>query len=90
MAEDLRTQMRHVREDYDEIVLLLNAKIPILEKSIDKLDNAIYGKNGEPGLLYWTRRNKERLDDINKVLWLVLSTGVGAIILQVLNLIHTP
>lgn len=78
---------KHQPPDVDAIIAL--SKIPDMDKTINKLDNAVYGKNGEPGLLYWSRRNKERLDDINKIMWVILSTGVGAIILEILNLIQT-
>jgi hypothetical protein len=57
---------------------------------VENLDKAIYGGNGakEEGLLTKMSIVSRKMDDIFKLLWFILTTLLGAVLLALLNLIQ--
>lgn len=58
-----------------------------IDGKIDKMDNALYGDEKDPGMLENIRKLKESNDKRERLTWLVISIVVGEIVLSLLGIL---
>ena len=68
-------------------VAIIKEKFNIYEEMAQVNRRALYGNNGTPGLVTRVERIQDKLDSIEKILWVLLSTIIIAISGQVLSLV---